>query len=154
MAHDFTFLVRVTIERTQGKFAPRDEMEEAIKEALDGADLGDWTSGEGGEYSISSWESEAYEEPKPAKKPPKAPHTPNHECPGCVARGPHGSVAIMREMAKEELHPDEIERAIKAREDLKNRAICDKCKQPRPLAELRPLGTRGSTVWWCTDCRD
>lgn len=40
MAHTFTFTVTVTLERTAGKFAARDEMAEAILAELEGADPG------------------------------------------------------------------------------------------------------------------
>jgi hypothetical protein len=35
MAHTFTFTVEVTLERTEGKFAARDELAEQLVEALD-----------------------------------------------------------------------------------------------------------------------
>ena len=40
MAHTFEFKITVTLERTQGKFAARDEMSEAIMAELEGADPG------------------------------------------------------------------------------------------------------------------
>ncbi len=40
MAHTFTFTVTVTLERTQGKFASRDEMAESLLSELEGADPG------------------------------------------------------------------------------------------------------------------
>lgn len=40
MAHTFEFKITVTLERTQGKFASRDEMSEALMSELEGADPG------------------------------------------------------------------------------------------------------------------
>jgi hypothetical protein len=40
MAHRFTFTVTVELERSQGKFAARDEMAEALMSELENADPG------------------------------------------------------------------------------------------------------------------
>jgi len=40
MAHRFTFTVEIELERTEGKFASRDEMIEALRDALESADPG------------------------------------------------------------------------------------------------------------------
>ena len=40
MAHRFTFVVTVEVERESGKFAPRDEIAEQISEWLEAADEG------------------------------------------------------------------------------------------------------------------
>lgn len=40
MAHTFEFKITVTLERSTGKFAARDEMAEAIISELEGADPG------------------------------------------------------------------------------------------------------------------
>lgn len=37
MAHHFAFTVRVTVERTEGKFAARDEIADALRDELEGA---------------------------------------------------------------------------------------------------------------------
>ena len=55
----FTFTVEVEVERTQGKFASRDEISEAVVEMLDGANEGtvDGVGADGdSEYEIVSWE--------------------------------------------------------------------------------------------------
>jgi len=55
----FTFTVEVEVERTQGKFASRDEISAAVVEMLDGADEGtvDGVGADGdSEYEIVSWE--------------------------------------------------------------------------------------------------
>ncbi len=41
MAHKFTLTVEVEVERTEGKFASREEMAEALIEALEQADPGE-----------------------------------------------------------------------------------------------------------------
>jgi len=53
---EFTFTVRATVERTQGKFASRDELEGQIQEALDDANPGDLTGDNGGEYEVTEWD--------------------------------------------------------------------------------------------------
>ena len=55
----FAFTVEVEVERTQGKFASRDEISEAVVEMLDGANEGtvDGVGADGdSEYEIVSWE--------------------------------------------------------------------------------------------------
>lgn len=58
MAHRFTVILEVEVERTEGKFASRDEIAEAIQEALSGAAEGESLSGLGAdgdsEYEITS----------------------------------------------------------------------------------------------------
>ncbi len=58
MAHRFTVVIEVEVERTEGKFASRDEIAEAIQEALANAGEGDSLSGLGAdgssEYEITS----------------------------------------------------------------------------------------------------
>jgi len=65
----FEFLVTVEAERTQGKFATRDELSSAIQEALEGADLQQFTGDEGGEYEIS-WEVQEQDAKRPARSRP------------------------------------------------------------------------------------
>jgi hypothetical protein len=61
MAHVLKFTVTVTLDRESGKFAPRDDMAEALISELEGADPG-YVSGIGAdgdsEYVVSSWEVE------------------------------------------------------------------------------------------------
>jgi hypothetical protein len=58
MAHRFTVILEVEVERTEGKFASRDEIAEAIQEALANAGEGESLSGIGAdgnsEYEITS----------------------------------------------------------------------------------------------------
>jgi hypothetical protein len=60
MAHRFTVILEVEVERTEGKFVSRDELAEAIQEALAGAGEGESMSGLGvdssSEYEIISTE--------------------------------------------------------------------------------------------------
>lgn len=68
---DFKFEVSVSVERTQGKFASRDEIEEALQSELEGADPGSVEGSEGGEYEVQDWSVEAIDI-KPAKGKAKA----------------------------------------------------------------------------------
>ena len=58
MAHRFTVVIEVEVERTEGKFASRDEIAEAIQEALANTGEGESLSGLGAdgdsEYEITS----------------------------------------------------------------------------------------------------
>jgi hypothetical protein len=59
MAHTFTFTVTVELARESGKFAGRDEMADAIRDALEGADPGSVDGiGADGEssYTVESWD--------------------------------------------------------------------------------------------------
>ena len=60
MAHRFTVILEVEVERTEGKFASRDEIAEAIQEALAHVREGESLSGLGAdgtsEYEIISSE--------------------------------------------------------------------------------------------------
>jgi hypothetical protein len=61
MAHTFKFTVTVELERESGKFASRDEMAEAIRDEIEGADPGSvYGIGADGEssYTVNSWEVE------------------------------------------------------------------------------------------------
>lgn len=58
----FTFTVEVEVERISGKFAARDEIEEQIREAIEGADPGsvDGVGADGDtEYEIVTFEVSA-----------------------------------------------------------------------------------------------
>lgn len=57
----FTFLVEIEVDRIEGKFASRDELEEQLSEALEGADPTSLTGDNGGEYETTSWEVTAQE---------------------------------------------------------------------------------------------
>jgi hypothetical protein len=59
MAHRLTFTVSVELERTEGKFASRDEMAEQIIDALESADPGS-VDGIGAD-GMSSYETVAWE---------------------------------------------------------------------------------------------
>jgi hypothetical protein len=54
----FTFTVEVEVEREQGKFASRDEISEAIAEALGDARLDSFEGENGGEYTVTDWSVE------------------------------------------------------------------------------------------------
>lgn len=54
----YEFKVKVRVERTEGKFASRDEIAERIMEALEGADPGSLEGENGGQYEVSEWEIE------------------------------------------------------------------------------------------------
>ena len=64
----FTFTVTVEVERTQGKFATREELAEQLREAIEGADPGQLEGDNGGEYEVSSFEVEETETPKPERR--------------------------------------------------------------------------------------
>jgi len=51
----FTFTVEASVERTEGKFASRDEIAEAITEWLDGANEGSVEGENGGQYEVTDW---------------------------------------------------------------------------------------------------
>jgi hypothetical protein len=55
----FEFVVSAEVERVQGKFATRDELEEQILEALDSANPDSLEGSEGGEYEVQDWNVEA-----------------------------------------------------------------------------------------------
>lgn len=58
MASKFKFTVSVELEREQGKFMSRDEMEEQLLEALESADPGEINGGADGDsaYSVIDWD--------------------------------------------------------------------------------------------------
>lgn len=51
----FVFQVAVEIERTEGKFATRDEISSEIVEALEGADIGTFVGENDGQYEVTDW---------------------------------------------------------------------------------------------------
>lgn len=52
---DFAFTVNVGVDRVEGKFATREEIEEQILEALEGADPGEYEGANGGQYETTDW---------------------------------------------------------------------------------------------------
>jgi hypothetical protein len=52
----FIFTVTVEVEREEGKFATRDELQEQIMEALEGADPNQLDGENGGVYAVTNWE--------------------------------------------------------------------------------------------------
>lgn len=52
----FTYTVSVEVERTQGKFASRDEIGDQIQEALEQADPQQFDGENGGMYETTEWE--------------------------------------------------------------------------------------------------
>lgn len=61
MAHQFTFTVTIELERTEGKFAARDEMSEQLVEWLENANEQDlYGLGADGEstYTVEAWNVE------------------------------------------------------------------------------------------------
>lgn len=69
----FTFEVTVEIERQQGKFAGRDEMEEQIKTEIEDVNPGSLEGDNGGEYEVTQWDVEVKEQkskPRTKKETP------------------------------------------------------------------------------------
>jgi hypothetical protein len=52
----FSFTVNVETERTEGKFASKDELADQIQEAIESADPGELEGENGGTYEVTSWE--------------------------------------------------------------------------------------------------
>lgn len=52
----FEYTVTVEVQRTEGKFASRDELDEQIREALASADPGQVDGENGGVYEVVEWE--------------------------------------------------------------------------------------------------
>jgi hypothetical protein len=52
----FVFIVTVEVEREEGRFASRDELQEQIVEALESADPQTVEGGNGGVYNVVTWE--------------------------------------------------------------------------------------------------
>lgn len=67
MAHTFQFLITVEVDRETGKFAPRDELVDKLREAIEGADPGTLDCDNGGQYTVSSFDVQDYVEPKKGK---------------------------------------------------------------------------------------
>lgn len=52
----FEFKITAEVERTEGKFASRDELEEQLVEAIEGADPQQVEGDGGGVYEVVAWE--------------------------------------------------------------------------------------------------
>jgi hypothetical protein len=68
--HEFRFEVVASVERTSGKFTPRDVLEGQLLEALEGADPGQLDGDDDAEYEVTDWNVEALEGKK--RKKPRA----------------------------------------------------------------------------------
>lgn len=68
MSMSFTFTVTVEVERTQGKFATREELAEQIIAELEGANPGTLEGENGGEYEVSDFSVEETPELKMPRK--------------------------------------------------------------------------------------
>lgn len=62
------FLVKVELDKTEGKFASRDELADQVRDELDSANPDELEGEAGGTYSVTSWEVEEVEQ-KPTPKP-------------------------------------------------------------------------------------
>jgi hypothetical protein len=67
MAHTFQFLVTVEVDRETGKFAPRDELADKLREAIESADPSTLDCDNGGQYTVNSFDVQDYVEPKKGK---------------------------------------------------------------------------------------
>jgi len=72
----FIFTVEVELERTEGKFATRDELEMQIQEELEGLNPSSYEGDEGGTYEVVNWEvspdNDALDDAKAAAKKARA----------------------------------------------------------------------------------
>lgn len=70
MSHTFRFVVTVEVERTTGKFAPREELADLMIQELEGANPGTLDGENEGQYEIQSWdvEEEVVSKPKRTKR--------------------------------------------------------------------------------------
>ncbi len=55
---ELEFTVRATVERQEGPFASREELTEAVRTELEGADPSTLDGSNGGTYEVTSWEVE------------------------------------------------------------------------------------------------
>ncbi len=65
---EIEFRVIAQVERTEGKFASRDELSEQIAEALESADPSSLSGDNGGEYEVTDWVVEPVHKPRPARR--------------------------------------------------------------------------------------
>jgi hypothetical protein len=63
----FSFLITVVLERDEGKFASRDDLQAQVQEALENADEGTWYTENDSTYSTIDWSVEEQEQPKKRK---------------------------------------------------------------------------------------
>lgn len=56
----FRFVVEVDVERTEGKFASREELAQQIQDAIEAADPNNLEGDNGGQYDVTDWQ--VYEE--------------------------------------------------------------------------------------------
>lgn len=76
----FTFTVEIEVERTEGKFAGRDELSEQLLEAISEAQSCSLEGENGGTYEIIDFSVEEEEQPKPVRRSrPKAKPEPEPE---------------------------------------------------------------------------
>lgn len=52
----FNFAIEVEVERTEGKFASKDELQEQIQEWLEQANQGTLEGENGGQYEVTEWD--------------------------------------------------------------------------------------------------
>jgi len=52
----FRFVVEAEVERTEGKFASREELSEQMRDEIEAADPGQLEGENGGQYEVTSWE--------------------------------------------------------------------------------------------------
>lgn len=64
----YVFTVAVEVERTEGKFASREELGAQLVEALESADPGQVDGDNGGTYEVTSWDVEEQEQPKRVRR--------------------------------------------------------------------------------------
>lgn len=71
---EFSFIVNASVERVQGKFSTRENIEEELIETIDGANPGSITGENDGEYEVTDWtvEQNVIEKKGKAPKAPKA----------------------------------------------------------------------------------
>jgi hypothetical protein len=64
----FTFTIEVEVERTEGKFASREDLAGQIVEELESANLNSLTGENDGEYEVIAWDVSEQEQPKRTRK--------------------------------------------------------------------------------------
>lgn len=63
----FTFTVEVDVERSEGKFASREDIGDQIQQEIESADPGTITGENDGTYDVTSWEVEQQEQARPGR---------------------------------------------------------------------------------------
>jgi hypothetical protein len=64
----FTFTIEVEVERTEGKFASREDLAGQIVEELESANPNSLTGENDGEYEVIAWDVSEQEQPKRTRK--------------------------------------------------------------------------------------